>query len=58
MVTSSGGSATNDVAALQERIRQKLAQQTEWRAWVIGWIWVILKKVKETVVMGTKITYV
>jgi hypothetical protein len=38
VVTPSPPSATNDVAAVQERIRQKLAGQTEWRAWVMGWI--------------------
>ncbi len=47
-----------DNLAIQSRIRDRLRRRTDWKAWLEGWIWLMWRKVREMVIMGTKITYV
>jgi hypothetical protein len=58
MRTRSGNTSLTDLETVQSRIRERLRRRTDWGTWIQSWIWIVLKKIKDTVVMGTKITYV
>lgn len=51
---------TNDTTAVQARIRQQLADgaHSDWTVQAGNMAWTALRKVRETIRMGTKITYV